>query len=149
MPNHVMNRIFFDCDTEKAKEIMSAVMYDPNPDDEEGTGYGTFDFNKLIPKMMRGTGSRYVATVDVQVSKTFFGWIAQFGSDMRIISPDAVIEQFRSHIIEILNGGKIDGKPTKHYRDVSNDIISNESLEEAALLVQQSDAYGPENDLSV
>ena len=49
MPNHVMNRIFFDCDTEKAKEIMSAVMYDPNPDDEEGTGYGTFDFNKLIP----------------------------------------------------------------------------------------------------
>ena len=49
MPNHVMNRIFFNCDAERAKEIMSAVMCDPNPDDEEGTGYGTFDFNKLIP----------------------------------------------------------------------------------------------------
>ena len=24
-------------------------MYDPNPDDEEGTGFGTLDFNKLIP----------------------------------------------------------------------------------------------------
>ena len=49
MPNHVMNRIFFDCDAERAKEIMSAVMYDPSPDDEDGTGYGTLDFNKLIP----------------------------------------------------------------------------------------------------
>ena len=38
-------------------------------------------------------------------------------------------------------------KPTQQYRDVSNDIISNESLEEAALLVQQSESYGPENDL--
>lgn len=60
-------------------------------------------------KMMRGTGNRYVATVEVQVSKTFFGWLAQFGSDMRIISPDAVIGQFRTHITEILNGGKADG----------------------------------------
>ena len=49
MPNHVMNRIYFDCDAKRAKEIMSAVMYDPNPADEEGTGYGTLDFNRLIP----------------------------------------------------------------------------------------------------
>ena len=49
MPNHVMNRIYFDCDAKRAKEIMSAVMYDPNPADEEETGYGTLDFNKLIP----------------------------------------------------------------------------------------------------
>ena len=49
MPNHVMNRIYFDCSDEKAKEIMEAVMYDPNPADEEETGYGTLDFNKLIP----------------------------------------------------------------------------------------------------
>ena len=38
-------------------------------------------------------------------------------------------------------------KPAKQFRDVSNDIVSNETLEEATLLVQQSDAYGPENDL--
>lgn len=49
MPNHVMNRITLDCSDERAKEIMEAVQYDPNPDDEEGTGFGTLDFNKLIP----------------------------------------------------------------------------------------------------
>lgn len=27
---------------------MDAVMYDPNPNDEENTGPGTIDFNKLI-----------------------------------------------------------------------------------------------------
>ena len=49
MPNHVMNRITLDCSDERAKEIMEAVQYDPNPDDEENTGFGTLDFNKLIP----------------------------------------------------------------------------------------------------
>ena len=28
---------------------MEAVQYDPDPNDEEGTGLGTLDFNKLIP----------------------------------------------------------------------------------------------------
>lgn len=55
---------------------------------------------------MRGTGERYVATVDAQVSKTFFGWLAQFGSDMRIISPDAVIEEYKEHIKKILGGNE-------------------------------------------
>ena len=49
MPNHVMNRITLDCSEERAKEIMNAVQYDPDTDDEENTGCGTLDFNKLIP----------------------------------------------------------------------------------------------------
>lgn len=49
MPNHVMNRISLECSDERAREIMNAVMFDPNPDDEENTGFGTLDFNKLIP----------------------------------------------------------------------------------------------------
>ncbi len=49
MPNHVMNRIHFDCSDERAKEIMEAVMYDPKTEDEDVSGPGTFDFNKLIP----------------------------------------------------------------------------------------------------
>lgn len=44
-----MNRITLNCSDERAKQIMEAVQYDPNPDDEEGTGFGTLDFNKLIP----------------------------------------------------------------------------------------------------
>ena len=49
MPNHVMNRITLDCSEERAKEIMEAVQYDPDHSNEEVTGFGTLDFNKLIP----------------------------------------------------------------------------------------------------
>lgn len=49
MPNHVANKVFFECSDEKAKEIKTAVMYDPEPDKEDYTGIGTIDFNKLIP----------------------------------------------------------------------------------------------------
>ena len=35
----------------------------------------------------------------------------------------------------------------KTYRDVSDDVISNETLDEASALVQSTDNYGPENDL--
>lgn len=35
----------------------------------------------------------------------------------------------------------------KEYRDISNDIISNEAMEEAELVVQETDNYGPENEL--
>ena len=38
-------------------------------------------------------------------------------------------------------------KAKKTYRDVSNDVISNETLDEASALVQSTDNYGPENDL--
>lgn len=38
------------------------------------------------------------ATVHVQVSPTFFGWLAQFGNNMRIISPSKVIEKYKEHI---------------------------------------------------
>ena len=35
----------------------------------------------------------------------------------------------------------------KGYRDVSNDVITNETIEEATALVQNTDNYGPENEL--
>jgi hypothetical protein len=44
-----MNMVYFECSDERAKEIMEAVQFDPDPDDEENTGFGTLDFNKLIP----------------------------------------------------------------------------------------------------
>ena len=36
------------------------------------------------------------ATVMVQLSPTFWGWIFQFGKLMRIISPDTAIEEYRT-----------------------------------------------------
>lgn len=42
------------------------------------------------------------ATVHVQISPTFFGWLAQFGNKMHIISPANVIGQYQEHINCIL-----------------------------------------------
>ncbi len=36
------------------------------------------------------------ATVTVQLSPTFWGWIFQFGSQMKIISPDSAIEEYKN-----------------------------------------------------
>ncbi len=42
------------------------------------------------------------ATVQVQVSPTFFGWLAQFGWKIRIVEPDRVRDQFLDHIKDII-----------------------------------------------
>ena len=44
------------------------------------------------------------ATIRVQVSPTFFGWLAQFGNNMNIISPDNVIKLYSDHIQTIIGG---------------------------------------------
>lgn len=41
------------------------------------------------------------ATVHVQVSPTFFGWVAQFAEKMRIISPESVKDKYKEHINKI------------------------------------------------
>ena len=48
MPNHVINRIDFDCSKERLKEILSAICYDEDSG-AEVTGIGTIDFNKITP----------------------------------------------------------------------------------------------------
>ena len=47
-------------------------------------------------------GDTCSASVKVQISPTFFGWLAQFGNKMRILSPSKVTEQYISHIRSIL-----------------------------------------------
>ena len=42
------------------------------------------------------------ATVQVQVSPTFFGWLAQFGGKMKVLSPESLKLRFREHIYPIL-----------------------------------------------
>ncbi|MBO4384274.1 MAG: WYL domain-containing transcriptional regulator [Clostridia bacterium] len=46
------------------------------------------------------------ATVDVQVSKTFFGWLAQFGTDITITEPERVRKMYLDHLEMIVNKGK-------------------------------------------
>ena len=42
------------------------------------------------------------ATVHVQISPMFFGWLAQFAGKMKIISPDSINEQYKAHVKSIL-----------------------------------------------
>jgi len=60
-------------------------------------------------QLIQTANSTMHSTVDVQVSKTFFGWLAQFGSEMKIIEPDNVKEKYIEHIAEIMSGGKANG----------------------------------------
>ena len=48
--------------------------------------------------MMPVNETTCAATVHVQVSPTFFGWLAQFGNKMKVLSPDCLIEKYKSHI---------------------------------------------------
>lgn len=53
-------------------------------------------------KIVRTGENTLVASVDVQVSPTFFGWLFQFGNRMKVISPDDVVERYREHIKSII-----------------------------------------------
>ena len=44
---------------------------------------------------------RYVATVKVQLSPTFWRCLPQFGNKMRVISSNAVIEEYKKKMDEI------------------------------------------------
>lgn len=52
--------------------------------------------------MMVVNDTTCAATVHVQISPTFFGWLAQFGNKMRIISPAEVMDQYSNHMRQII-----------------------------------------------
>ena len=44
------------------------------------------------------------ATVRVQIAPTFFGWLAQFGNQMKVLEPEGVKELYEVHVRKILDG---------------------------------------------
>ncbi len=53
--------------------------------------------------MMKPVGEdRVMATVKVQLSPPFWGWLFQFGNLMRVISPDEVVKEYRVRLEEVL-----------------------------------------------
>ena len=48
-------------------------------------------------KMIRSSDDKCVATVRVQISPVFWGWLFQFAGQMRILSPDSVIVEYKKH----------------------------------------------------
>ena len=52
--------------------------------------------------MMAVNDTTCAATVHVQISPPFFGWLAQFGSKVKILSPASVGDEYKKHLEEIL-----------------------------------------------
>ena len=74
----------------------------------------TLQFNKALisavydkfgedTRMIPIDESDYAATVNVQISPTFWGWLFQFGTLMKIISPTGVIDKYKEKLNELMN----------------------------------------------
>lgn len=48
-------------------------------------------------KMIRSGENKCIATVKVQVSPVFWGWLFQFAGQMKVLSPDTVIADYKKH----------------------------------------------------
>ena len=76
-------------------------MYGGQPEDvvlefQDGLIGVVFDkFGEDTP-MMRVGESKCVATVKVRISPTFWGWLFQFAGEMRVLSPQWVIDGYRA-----------------------------------------------------
>lgn len=49
-------------------------------------------------QMMKTSDSKYVASVKVQVSPVFWGWLFQFSTGMAILSPTKLVDEFKKQI---------------------------------------------------
>ena len=88
--------------TEQAFKMFSGELVDVVLQFDKALIDPVYDrFGENTP-MMRVNDTTCAATVHVQISPTFFGWLAQFGNKMRIISPDVVISQYKDHVSSIL-----------------------------------------------
>jgi len=67
-----------------------------------GSVYDRFGENTSIT----ASGSKCTAAVRIQKSPTFWGWLFQFGNDMKILSPESAIEEYQGRIAELRAGEK-------------------------------------------
>ena len=51
-------------------------------------------------------GSRFRTIVDVEISPPFFSWVFQFEGDIRIISPEEVITEYKQMLDKVLSAQK-------------------------------------------
>lgn len=52
-------------------------------------------------KMIRQDENTCVATVQIQKSPTFWGWISTLGKDMRILAPEALVNDWKNYVKEL------------------------------------------------
>ena len=57
-----------------------------------------FDHFGEETQMIRQDDDTCIATVRIQVSPTFWGWLFTFGNDMRILSPEPLVKEWRKRL---------------------------------------------------
>lgn len=85
-----------DCFTEQAFKMYGGQPVDVTLQFDHKLVGVVYDKFGEDTKMIRLNSDTCVATIKVQVSPTFWGWIFQFGNQMRITSPDNMIEEYRT-----------------------------------------------------
>jgi len=65
-----------------------------------GSVYDRFGENTNII----ASGGKCMATVRIQKSPTFWGWLFQFGNDMKILSPESAVKEYHGRIAELRTG---------------------------------------------
>ena len=58
-----------------------------------------------VTKMTRVDEHTIESTVQVRIAPTFWGWLFQFGTDMDIVEPDALKEEYLNKAAELLKKG--------------------------------------------
>ncbi len=53
--------------------------------------------------IVRTSPKKCVASVQLQISPTFWGWIYQFGRKMKILSPEEMVEKYKKNISEMID----------------------------------------------
>ena len=61
-------------------------------------------YNKFGEKtVIKKSGDKFTASVQVQISPTFWGWIMQFPTTMKIKSPEDLKEQYRDWVMSAID----------------------------------------------
>lgn len=89
--------------TEQAFKMFSGQLEDVVLEFDRGIIGAVYDKFGESVNMMASGETKVIATVKVRVSPTFWGWLFQFGKQMRVISPSHIVEEYRQKIAELLD----------------------------------------------
>lgn len=88
--------------TEQAFKMFSGQLEDVVLEFDRGIIGAVYDKFGENTKMLPSGERKCIATVKVRISPTFWGWIFQFGKQMKVLSPSAVVEAYEQQIAALL-----------------------------------------------
>ena len=86
--------------TEQAFKMFSGQLEDVVLEFDRGVIGAVYDKFGESVRMMPSGESKIVATVRVRISPTFWGWVFQFGRQMKLLSPAHVVAEYDQKLEE-------------------------------------------------